>query len=479
MKNHLAASRTLLCAALFLILGSVVNAQAPGDPNAPPAYGVAMRLQAEAHAARTAGSVQIAHNRAYQAVLQFQQVVKSRTYSHTPYAREALRQQAVLEESFLSDKNAAIQSLQTLHNTFPDDQAVLPQIQRVGNALDKWNSTFIQPVLAPSSFTVAFHNLGAGLYHVMDFLVSLTGRQSWSYFVAILLVSVLVKLALTPLSNKQYGSMKEMQKLQPYMAELQAKHKNDKELLGRKMMELYKEHSINPAAGCITMLPTIPIMYLLYYMIRLYQYQFSHGTFLWIGSGLAHLFPNILGINLGQADWPLLILYAGSMYITQRMTIQPSMDPQQAETQKMMTIMTPFMTTYFFYQYHLPSAFVLYYLIFNILSTSQQKYYMRKRAGDAPPAGSGGGDGGSKRIPLLPVGSGGGQSRPALNGSREGNGNGNGSRRVSTGRTVSLAEAKEEEDAAGSNLSPLRNGTAPTARGVIAPKKVHPKKKRR
>jgi len=473
MKNPLAASRTLLCAALFLIVGSAVNAQAPGDPNAPPAYGVAQRLQAEARAAHASGQDQIAHNRALQAVGQLQQVVKSRAFGHTVYAREGLRQQAALEENFLQDKNSAVQSLQTLHNTFPDDQAVLPEIQRVGNEVDKWNSTFVTPA---TSFTLAFHNLGAALYHTMDFLVALTGRQPWSYFVAILLVSLLVKLALTPLSNKQYASMKEMQKLQPYMAELQAKHKNDKELLGRKMMELYKEHSINPAAGCITMLPTIPIMYLLYYMIRLYQYQFSHGTFLWIGSGLAHLFPSILGINLGQADWPLLILYAGSMYVTQRMTIQPSMDPQQAETQKMMTIMTPFMTTYFFYQYHLPSAFVLYYLIFNILSTSQQKYYMRKRAGDAPAAGSGGGDGGSKRVPLLPAGSGGGQSKPALTGN--GNGGGNGSRRVGSGRTVPIAEAREE-DAASGNLSPLRNGTAPTARGVIAPKKVHPKKKRR
>ena len=468
MKNCLAASRVLLCAAFFLISGAAANAQAPGDPNAPPAYAVAQRLQAEAQAARVSGQAQIAHNRDYQAVLQLQQVVKSRAYGHTPYAREALRQQAKIEENFLHDKNAAIQSLQTLHNTFPDDQAVLPEIQRVGNELDKFNQT-ITPQSTP------LHILGAVLYRVMDYLVALTGRQTWSYFLAILLVSVLVKLALTPLSNKQYASMKEMQKLQPYMAELQAKHKNDKELLGRKMMELYKEHSINPAAGCITMLPTIPIMYLLYYMIRLYQYQFSHGTFLWIGSSISHLFPNILGINLGQADWPLLILYAGSMYITQKMTIQPSMDPQQAETQKMMTIMTPFMTTYFFYQYHLPSAFVLYYLIFNILSTSQQKYYMRKRAGDAPSAGSGG-DGGSKRLPVLPNGSGGGLSKLLSNGN--GNGNGNGSRRVGSGRTIPIAEAKEE-DRTGDNLSPLRNGSAPTARGVIAPNRVHPKKKRR
>lgn len=470
MKNCLAASRILLCAAFFLLLGPAVNAQALGDPNMPPAYGVAQRLQAEAQAARTSGQAQIAHNRAYQAVLQLQKVVGSRAYGHTPYAREALRQQAKIEEDFLRDKNAAIQSLQNLHNTFPDDQPVLKEIGRVGTELDKWNSTFVVPA---TSFTLAFHNFGAALYRVMDFLVALTGRQSWSYFAAILLVSVLVKLALTPLSNKQYASMKAMQKLQPYMTELQAKHKNDKELLGRKMMELYKDHGINPAAGCITMLPTLPIMYTLYFMIRLYQYQFSHGTFLWIGSGLSHLFPSILGINLGQPDWPLLLLYAGSMYVTQKMTITPSMDPQQAETQRMMTIMTPFMTTYFFYTYHLPSAFVLYYLIFNILSTAQQKYYMRTRVGDAPPAGNGG-DGGSKRLPTLPDGPSGGSAKALTtngHGSVNGNGNanGNGSRRLTSGSATPVAEASEART----------NGAVPTARGVIAPKKTHPKKKRR
>ncbi len=459
MKNYLAASRILLCAAFLLIIGGNVGAQTPLGSNTPPAYGVAQRLQAQATAARAAGNAEIAHRRAYQAVIQLQAVVKSRAYGHTDFAREALRQQANLEENFLQDKNAAVQSLQTLHNTFPDDKNVEGEINRVGDALDDFNRT-ITPRSTP------FHVLGATLYRVMDFLVALTGRQSWSYWLAILLVSILVKLALTPLSNKQYGSMKEMQKLQPAIQELQAKHKNDKELLGRKMMELYKEHGVNPAAGCAPLIVQLPILYMLYYMIRLYQYQFSHGTFLWIGSGLAHSFPNILAINLGQPDWPLLIMYAGSMYITQRMTITPAMDPQQAETQKMMTIMTPFMTTYFFYQYHLPSAFVLYYLIFNVLSTAQQKYYLRKRAGDVPPTGSDG-DGGSKRFPLGPNGTGGSTEKfTTVNG----NGNGNGSRRLTSSPVVPVAEASETHT----------NGARPTAKGVIAPpQKIHPKKKRR
>ena len=371
MKNHTAASRFLLGAAILfvcLLAGTGrVTAQVPNDPNMPPAYGVAQRLIAESKAARLAGQYDTAHNRAYQAVAKLQEVVKSRAYGHTTYAHDALLQQAKIEEYSLHDKNAAIQALQTLHNTFPEDQAVLPEIKRIGTALDLWNRTYAPPP-AP-----AFHNVGATLYRVMDSLVALTGRQIYSYFIAILLISILVKLLLTPISNKQYRSLREIQKLQPLVAELRAKYKNDYKLLVRKLNEFYKEHGVNPADGILPLLVQIPIMYLIYYMFWLYQYQFSNGTFLWIGSPISYMFPAYLGINLGQPDIPILLLYAMSLYMTMVMTITPTMDRNQAETQRMMTIITPFMTTYFFLQYHLPSAFVLYYLIFNILSMVHKK----------------------------------------------------------------------------------------------------------
>ncbi len=452
MKSFFAARHTLRAAFVFALLsfGASAFAQLPAD--VPPAYGVAQRLQAEATSAAAAHDDRTETLRASQAVSQYQQVVKSREYGHTEFARQALHQQAFLEEHYLRDKNAAIQSLQALRNTFPSDPTAPQDVQRVGLALDEFNKT-----ITPQSTPI--HILRAGLYHVIDFMVSLTGKRSWSYALAILLISLLVKLALTPLSNKQYRSMKEMQKLQPYLQELQAKHKNDKPLLQQKTMELYKEHGVNMFGGCLPSLMQIPFWILMVQMISVYQYHFTHGTFLWIGSPLSHLFPAYIGLNLGQQDWPLLLLYAGSMYVTQRMTITPSLDPQQAETQKMMSVMAPFMTTYFFANAHYPSAFVLYYLTFNILSTAQQKYYMRKRAGDAPP-GSGPRIGGS--------GSSGG-STILLNGGTT-NGSGNGSQRVPAG---SLSENTSNGSKA------YTNGAAPTAKGVLAPPKVHSKKKRR
>ena len=187
---------------------------------------------------------------------------------------------------------------------------------------------------------------------------------------------------------------------------------------------------------------------------------------------------SILGTNLGQPDIPLLLLYAGSMYVTQKMTVTP-LDPQQAEQQRMMAIMTPFMTTYFFLQYHLPSAFVLYYLIFNILSTAQQKYYMKKRARDGHCAGNGG-DGGSKTVVPLPTdGAGGGSAKAA-------------SRRTATATAPRppppgpgapcrspRRRTRRRPSAGTSSPGQPSNGATPTARGVIAPAKVHPKKKRR
>ncbi len=482
MTRSIYAIIAVLCAASWL---PAARAQ-DFSPPAPPADAVAQRLagQAQAATAYAAALAQtgrggdaayqrsVAHNRAYQAVNKYKEVVSSATYRKTGYAAEALFQQGQLQENFLDNKNAAVQAYQQIHNTLADvpfpDKARLPaETLRVEHEID-YQSQHVQP--GP------FGWLAPILYHVIDFMVRLCGgpKFSYSYPLAILLISVLVKLALTPLSNKQYASMKEMQKLQPVVKEIQNKYKNDKEAQGRKVMEVYKEHGVNPAAGCLPMLVQLPILYLLYYMIRLYQYQFTNGQFLWIGSPLSHAFPNFLGINLGQPDIPILLLYALSMYVQQKMMVSP--DPQQAEQQRTMAVLTPFMTTYFFLQYHLPSAFVLYYLVFNILSTAQQRYYMKQRTGDTD------GGGGSKVLSAdPPVSPNGGGAKPRPIGVAP---NGGGSRRAGPGRDVPLAEAKDGTVAAGKSgdrfARPSLNGNGATpSRGAVAPAKIHPKKKRR
>ncbi len=432
----------LLAAALLLPASRAAQAQALPAP-APPAYAVAQRLTAEARAAAAAHDDRTTRDRAVQAAAKYREVVSSHQFGSGPWGAEALYQQALVQRDDLHDDNAAVLSLQQLQNNyrnvdFPDRPNASPALITLEGQVDARNKA-----TPPGSI----------LYGVMDFFVKLFGGKSfsYSYALAILFISVLVRLALTPISNKQFASMREMQKLQPAIKELQGKYKGDKEMMGKKTMELYKEHNINPAAGCLPMLFQLPILYLLYYMIRLYQFQFVHGHFLWVGSPLATLFPGIVAPNLGQQDIPLLVLYALSMYVTQKLTITPSLDPQQAEQQRQMAVMTPFISTIFFLQWHLPSAFVLYYLIFNILSTAQQKYYMRKRHADIHgepdvDKGDGGGDGGTKKVVYDRNGSG-------------GNGSGNGARPYGNGAKL--------------------NGTTPTAKGIIGPQRSHPKKKRR
>ncbi len=211
-------------------------------------------------------------------------------------------------------------------------------------------------------------------YRFWDILVALTGRQPWlSYWVAIVLFTLIVMALLTPLRLAWFRSFREMKKLEPEVRRLRERYKGQE--LNEKIMELYKQHKVNPAAGCLPMLIQMPILIYLYYTIRMYEYQFSKGFFLWINPHLAEKFPGIVGANLGQHDLPLLLLYAISLYITQRLT--PVSDPAQAEQMKMMSLFMTVFMLYMMYTWHFPSAFVLYWLLSNILMTVQQLRYMK------------------------------------------------------------------------------------------------------
>jgi len=395
---------TLVLALLTLLSFGFASSQVRADAtDPPPAFAIAQRLLNESNAAAAYARVlaaagkpgpvldakgfdpqgnpatdpntasyqhQKARIRAWQAATEYLVVTTSATYGHTPFAPEACYQAAVIQKYNLYDDTAAMNSLQLIENKYAD--VVFP---------DKANAAALKKTLATQINQINKTTFpGSILYNVMDYLVNLTGARSYSYALAILMISIIVRLAVTPLSNMTYKSMKEQQKLQPLIKEIQAKYKDDKELVGKKTMELYSEHGINPAAGCIPLLIQMPVFFLLMYMIRLYQYQFAHGSFLWIGSTLSHQFPAYLATNLGQIDIPLMILYGGSMYLQQKM-MTPA-DPAQAEQQRTMAIMSPMITVFFTLQYHLPSAFVLYYLVFNLLSMAQQKIYMKKRASD-------------------------------------------------------------------------------------------------
>nr|NIM05157.1 membrane protein insertase YidC [Armatimonadota bacterium]NIM23375.1 membrane protein insertase YidC [Armatimonadota bacterium]NIM67239.1 membrane protein insertase YidC [Armatimonadota bacterium]NIN05426.1 membrane protein insertase YidC [Armatimonadota bacterium]NIO96638.1 membrane protein insertase YidC [Armatimonadota bacterium] len=289
-------------------------------------------------------------------------------YKGSEYAAEARLQIGIIYETKLQDEHQAMKTYRALSREFAPVSSKAAaeaetRLTSLGEKIDRRNSQ-------------------KALYKFLDFFVALTGRhREYSYFLALVLVTALFKLALTPLSRAQFKGMKEMQKIQPLVKELQEKYKGNQKEFGEKLMALYKQHGVNPFSSCLPLLVQLPVLIMLYHMVRLYEFQFAKGHFLWIGSGLVDKAPTIVARNLADPDIPLLLLYIVSMFVSQKISI---VDPSQAEQQKIMMYAMPILFAWIFRDF--PSAFMLYWLIFNIMSTAQQYYIMKQPAAPGPGA---------------------------------------------------------------------------------------------
>jgi YidC/Oxa1 family membrane protein insertase len=148
--------------------------------------------------------------------------------------------------------------------------------------------------------------------------------------------SPIVKLILYPLTQKQYESMKDMQKIQPMMKKIQEKYKSDPQRMQTEQLALYKKYNVNPLGGCLPLLIQMPILIGIFMTIRSMAEagRFIGESFLWIGSPLSQTYEWIAD-SLASPDVPLLLIYGVSMYLSQKMTVT---DPSGAQTQKMMSI---------------------------------------------------------------------------------------------------------------------------------------------
>jgi len=180
-----------------------------------------------------------------------------------------------------------------------------------------------------------------------------------NYGIAIIILTILIKIIFWPLGNKSYKSMKEMQKLQPKIIELREKYKDDKARIGQETMALYKSHKVNPLGGCLPMLIQIPVFFGLYKAL-MYAIELRHSPFYWWIQDLSEKDPYYIT--------PLIM--GATMFIQQKMS-PPAGDPMQ---QKIMLIM-PVIFTFMFLNF--PSGLVIYWLFQNILSIGQQ-YYINK-----------------------------------------------------------------------------------------------------
>ncbi len=243
-------------------------------------------------------------------------------------------------------------------------------------------------------------SLGDIFANIIVFLYSFTHN----YGIAIILMTVLIRVALYPLMQKQMVSMREMQKIQPLMKAVQEKYKNDKERLNKELMALYKEHKVNPMSGCLPLLIQMPILILLFQVLRKFKYYIPNteiidGGFLWIPKQVEIIVDGIPKFIAGLAAPEQLIhlpgsgifgiqslgilpfLIGGSMYIQQKMTSTGGTAAgkdggSSQQTQKMMTIMMPLMIG--FMSFSLPSGLTLYWFTSTLLGIGQQ-YLINKK----------------------------------------------------------------------------------------------------
>ena len=211
---------------------------------------------------------------------------------------------------------------------------------------------------------------GVVLLHSLNFFYRLVPN----YGVAIILVTIALKIVFWPIQAKSIQSMKAMQKFQPLMNKLREKYKDDQQRLQQEMMKLYKEHKINPFSGCLPMLVQLPVL-IAFYRVLLNAIALRGAPFLWI-KDLAQ--PDTVATIAGLDINLLPILMVGGTYWQQKITPTGG-DPQQ---QKMMMFM-PLMMLFFFYK--LAAGLTLYYTLQQALSLFQQWLGMR-RTRDAVPA---------------------------------------------------------------------------------------------
>ena len=214
-----------------------------------------------------------------------------------------------------------------------------------------------------------FDKLARPALYLLNFFYSYVGN----YGISIILVTILIKLLFWPIAQKGLKSMKNMQKIQPKMAKLKEKYKNDKTRLNEEMMILYKTYKVNPVGGCLPMLLQLPVFFALY-KVLLQAIELRHAPFmLWI-TDLSAPDRLMIGVDIPYlGGLPVLtLLMGGSMFLQQRMTPAPA-DPTQAKIMMFLPVIFTFMFLNF------ASGLVLYWLVNNLLSIGQQ-YLINKKA---------------------------------------------------------------------------------------------------
>ena len=220
-----------------------------------------------------------------------------------------------------------------------------------------------------------FYFLTKPIFYVLEYFYGILGN----FGLAILLLTVLIKLAFFPLANKSYKAMSRLKLLQPKMVAMRERYGDDKVKQNEAMMRLYKEEKVNPAAGCLPMLVQIPVFFALYKVLFVSIEMRQAPFYGWIKDLSApdpttvfNLFglipftpPDFLMIGV----WPLIM--GTTMWLQQKLNPAPA-DPMQAKIFMLLPIVFTFMLARF------PAGLVIYWAWNNVLSISQQWVIMRR-----------------------------------------------------------------------------------------------------
>lgn len=217
--------------------------------------------------------------------------------------------------------------------------------------------------------------------------------------IAIILLTIVIRLVLFPLTAKQAKSMIEMQRVQPELKKLQAKYKHDRQKLNEEMMRLYKEHNVNPLGGCLPLVVQMPVFIALYQLLRHIPSHLPKSSSFYqdicpkagkctryvldfLGMDLAKTASANHGSTVDALPYFVLIaLVVGSAFLQQRQTMrsQTQANPQMQMIGKVMPLVFAFISI------GLPAGVVLYYLVSNIWQIGQQEIVYRTIGSAAGP----------------------------------------------------------------------------------------------
>jgi YidC/Oxa1 family membrane protein insertase len=262
--------------------------------------------------------------------------------------------------------------LSPLDSKIKDQKVVIPKLEFAESKVDLLpNQTYMKQFkiyMGPKHFDL-IENFHLEMPKTMDIwldalaqplLITLRWFQKYvvNWGVAIILLTIVVRLAMLPLAYKGIMSMAKMSDLNPQMKAIREKYKDKKERMNKEIMQLYKQNKVNPVGGCLPMVLQIPIFIALYQAL-LPAIELRHSPFIfWLNDLSAPDFTLILPLLMGI-----------SMFLQQSLTPTPTMDPTQAKMMKWMPVM------FIFFFLDMPAGLVLYWVVSNIISIFQQMLF--------------------------------------------------------------------------------------------------------